>query len=151
MHSWDMQRTGEHFGACNLQPKDSGSNTPRSQMHLQTRWVKEGAGNPDRPCRPANLTENPWPTHELQCAVGGMKIHKGADEAGLVAELLKIRLMISKQTYCVCSMIFSTLEIFHHVGTGRSFRGWRRRHGLNNHLISGPLQTSMCCIKHLPS
>ena len=47
------------------------------------------AGNPDRPCRPANLTENPWSMHELQCAVGRMKIHKGADEAGLVAELLK--------------------------------------------------------------
>ena len=27
--------------------------------------------------------------HELKCAVGRMKIHKGADEAGLVAELLK--------------------------------------------------------------
>jgi len=47
------------------------------------------AGNPDTPCRPANLTENPWSMHELQCAVGRMKIHKGADEAGLVAELLK--------------------------------------------------------------
>ena len=107
-------------------------------------------GNPDRPCRPANLTENPWPMHVLQCAVGRMKIHKGA-EAGLVAELLTIRLMFSKLTYCVCSMIFSTLEIFHHVGTGLVFRSWRRRRGLNNHLISGPLQTSVCCIKHLPS
>ena len=90
------------------------------------------AGNPDRPCRPANLTENPWSMHELQCAVGRMKIHKGADEAGLVAELL-------------------TLEIFHHVGAGRFFRCWRRRRGLNNHQITGPLQTSVCCTKHLPS
>ena len=47
------------------------------------------AGNPDRPCRPANLTEHPWSMHELQRAVGRMKIKKGADEAGLVAELLK--------------------------------------------------------------
>ena len=47
------------------------------------------AGNPDRPCRPANLRENPWAMHELQCAMGRMKIQKGADEAGLVAELLK--------------------------------------------------------------
>ena len=47
------------------------------------------AGNPHRPCRPPNLTENPWTLHELQCAVRRMTIHKGADEAGLVAELLK--------------------------------------------------------------
>ena len=47
------------------------------------------AGNPHRPCRPPNLTENPWTLHELQCAVRRTKIHKGADEAGLVAELLK--------------------------------------------------------------
>ena len=46
-------------------------------------------GNPHRPCRPPNLTENPWTLHEFQCAVRRMKIHKGADEAGLVAELLK--------------------------------------------------------------
>ena len=58
--------------------------------------------------------------------------------------------MISKQTYCVCSMIFFTLKIFHHARAGRFFRCWRRRRGLNNHLISGPLQTSVCCIKHLP-
>ena len=47
------------------------------------------AGKPDRPCRPANLTENPWSMHELQCALGRMKIHKGTDEGGLLAELLK--------------------------------------------------------------
>ena len=47
------------------------------------------AGKPDRPCRPANLTENPWSMHELQCALGRLKIHKGTDEAGLLAELLK--------------------------------------------------------------
>ena len=109
------------------------------------------AGKPDRPCRPANLTENPWSMHELQCALGRMKIHKGTDEAGLLAELLKIRLMISKQTYCVCLMIFPTLEIFQHVGPERFFRCWRTRRGLNNHLISGPFQTSVCCIKYLPS
>ena len=47
------------------------------------------AGNPHRPCRPPTLTENPWTLHELQCAVRRVKIHKGADEAGLVAGLLK--------------------------------------------------------------
>ena len=35
-----MQGTGEHFGACNLQPRGLGSNKPRSQMHLQTCCVK---------------------------------------------------------------------------------------------------------------
>ena len=37
-----------------------------------------------------------------------MKIHRGADEAGLVAELCKIPVMISKRTHYVCSMIVST-------------------------------------------
>ena len=78
MHSWDMQRTGEHFGACNLQPTGRGSNKPRSQMHLQTCWAKLLQEiKADRAGRPANLTENPWSLHELQCAVGRMKIHKG--------------------------------------------------------------------------
>ena len=45
-------------------------------------------GNPNRPCRPPSLTENPWTLHDLHCAVRRLKIHKGADEASLVAELL---------------------------------------------------------------
>ena len=56
------------------------------------------AGNPPRPCRPPNLTENTWTLHELQCAVRRMKIHKGADEAGLLAELLKNSMLIAGST-----------------------------------------------------
>ena len=51
--------------------------------------VENFAGNPRRPCRPPNFTENSWTLHERPCAVRRMKIHKGADKARLVAELLK--------------------------------------------------------------
>ena len=40
-----------------------------------------------RPCRPPNLTENPWSLHELGRAVARIKIYKGADEAGLAIAL----------------------------------------------------------------
>ena len=146
-----MQRIGEHFGACNLQPKGSGSNKPRSQMHLQTCWVKF------LPEIQTHRAAQPiWQKTRGQCMNfnvrwGGWKFIRALMRRVWWQNFWKIRLMISKQTYCICSIIFSTLEIFHHVGAGRFFRCWRRRRGRNNHQITGPLQTSVCCTKHLPS
>ena len=136
-----MQRTGEHFGACNLQPRGSGSNKPRSQMHLQTCWVKFLPEiQTDRAAQPI------WQKTRGQCMNFnvrwvGWKFIRALMKQVWWQNFWKIRLMISKQTYCICSMIFSTLEIFHHVGAGRFFRCWRRRRGLNNHQLTGPLQT----------
>ena len=46
-------------------------------------------GNPSPVVKPDVLDERPWTIEELQVAIKRMKCKRGADEAGLVAELLK--------------------------------------------------------------
>ena len=46
-------------------------------------------GNPSPVVKPDVLDERPWTIKELQVAIKRMKCKRGADEAGLVAELLK--------------------------------------------------------------
>ena len=88
-----MRGIGKHFVTCsfffNIEFATIGSRQeqtpqPNAFAHMLGEFFAE---NPHRPCRPPNLTENPWTLHELQCAVRRMKLHKGADDAGLVAEL----------------------------------------------------------------
>ena len=158
MHSLDMWGTNEQFGACNLRPNGVGSNKPRSQKHLHmchTCWwgfcfLQEI--NPERPCRPPNLTENPWSLHELERAVARMKIYKGADEAGLVIAFEEFaRWFPSRPTFVQWHSLHWNMSTILEQDVVFSLRCWRRWRGLNDHLTSNPLKRSVCCIKPLPS
>ena len=146
-----MRRTGKHFVKCGLQPQGLGSKKCHSQMHLHTCWVKllQEILTDRAAHRILQKTRGHYMNFTVQW--GGWKFTKVLMRQVWWQNYWKIRQMIFKKTSCVCSMIFSTLETFHHVGAKRFFRCWPRKHGLNNHLTSGPLQTSVCCVKHLLS
>ena len=127
----------KHFVTCSLQPHWPGSKKLCIQMHFAHMLGEIFAGHPNKPCRPPNLTEPPWTLDEFECAVRRVKIHRG--EAGLEAELLKNS-----------SGLFYTGN-FPSCWSKKIPDAGKKRNGLNNHLATSPLPTSVCCIKHLPS
>ena len=152
-----MWGTHEQFGACNLRPNGVGSNKPRSQMHLHmchTCWwgfcfLQEI--NPERPCRPPNLTENPWSLHELERAVARMKIYKSADEAGLAIAFEEFARWFPSRpiAFVQWHSLHWNISIILEQDVVFSLRCWRRWRGLNDRLqthCKDPFVVSNLCL-----